>query len=189
MNPYSLECQGTVSDTCAETTDSGQLSLPLVSIVRPVAARPHVRLMTSSSTRQLDRVARIGCGEIQLELKFAISDSIVANQVILRVFISDNIVQFAKYVPKEKYWFLDKEITSWVCRVRPLRKLSLKLYGEGAVRVGDVIQMTEEEIQRKTSCSEKSLGLLKESLKPAGFSLGMKAPGWVKTLDRPESCR
>lgn len=77
--------------------------------------------------------------------------------------------------------YLNRHFVSWVAKLPKLRKLSQELQGDGYPWLGDVIQLTEEQIRSYPSATDANVALLKEDLAGVGLRLGMKTPQW----DRP----
>lgn len=91
-------------------------------------------------------------------------------------FMVEEITNLKNYVPKRKYAYLDRHFRSWIMRVPALHELGYELQKLGAVCLGDVVQMTAEEILAKTSATEKTVEILKDDLASVGLTLGMKIP-------------
>nr|WP_314524572.1 hypothetical protein [uncultured Brevundimonas sp.] len=101
-----------------------------------------------------------------------------------RVFVS-NVVDFSKIVPAEKIALLNRGVMTWAARVGRLRKLSYALDDLNKRQLGDLVQMSEQEIMDATGASPKIINILKSELAAVGLQLDMLAPHWKRTPIRP----
>ena len=93
-------------------------------------------------------------------------------------FLNSPITAISEYVPRSKFKFLDRDLMAFVTRNPRLRKLSFELFELGKGRVGDVIQMTSQEVMDATGATEAAIAELEKWLSPCGLRLGMRVVGW-----------
>lgn len=67
---------------------------------------------------------------------------------------------------------------SLIVRQPRLRRLAETLYQMDKTMIGDVIQMTADELSNDASASAKEIELLNDVLKAADLRLGSKIAGW-----------
>jgi len=72
---------------------------------------------------------------------------------------------------KHSFWSL-------VVREPGLRQLANTLRDIGKPMIGDVVQMTAEDLVRDASASPREIALLCDHLKKADLALGMKIANW-----------
>ena len=96
-------------------------------------------------------------------------------------FIQDDLHNVVKLVPRTKYWALDRHFPSFIRKkgvFNALMPLACELADRGKLRVGDVVQMSENEVFTLLQGDTELMDLLKEQLAEVGLELGMKAPRW-----------
>jgi hypothetical protein len=90
-------------------------------------------------------------------------------------------LQFDRYVRRCKMGYLDRHFPSWVARMPKLHKLSFELAKINKHWLGDIVQMTEQELLAVPGASPQALEILKADLAGVGLQLGMHTWGWHPT--------
>ena len=85
-------------------------------------------------------------------------------------------------VPQELYPLLNHTINSMFGSDPRLRrfidKRTSEIISEGLVRIGDIIQQSEERFFDRIHATPLSRSRLKEALREIGLEFGMQAPAW-----------
>lgn len=88
----------------------------------------------------------------------------------------------SKVVPPELYPLLDHTINSMFGSYRPLQRFIERRTAEsisaGFVRIGDVVQCSEERFFEAVHATPLSRKRLVEALRDLGLEFGMHAPAW-----------
>lgn len=83
-----------------------------------------------------------------------------------------------RFAPRTKHRFLDRHFPSFVAKRNELFDLSVILANMGKTRVGDVVQLTHQEVEELVAGDPNIMESLLDALGEADLSLGMKTPGW-----------
>lgn len=94
----------------------------------------------------------------------------------------ENVIQFGKYISARKIRVLYFSFSSISAKSCTLDEITLRLHQFGKILVGDVVQMTEQEIVNATGADREVMLELIHLLNGFGLELGRKIPGWSTGL-------
>jgi len=83
-------------------------------------------------------------------------------------------------VPEHLYKLLNLTTASLFMRYGYLQPFVIKTYNKGIQHLGDLVQMSEDDVFKAAPTSPKNRALIKKELADDGLAFGMSAPGWQK---------
>ncbi|MFL9841728.1 hypothetical protein ABS767_12200 [Sphingomonas sp. ST-64] len=95
--------------------------------------------------------------------------------------LSDEVAQLKDYLPRSRLALMQHSFWSIIVREPGLRRLANELHEMGKPLVGDVVQMTPEELARDAYASPREIALLQGVLANADLALGTKIANWSAT--------
>ncbi|MBF9036835.1 hypothetical protein HKCCE2091_21585 [Rhodobacterales bacterium HKCCE2091] len=123
-----------------------------------------------------------------LAFMFSCPSSILALAVLRYCVLRENFERhggkttdhaIVRMVPATKKKFLDRHFPSCVGHNDRLFRLSCRLASQGMFRLGDVVQLDEQDVLEMLDGDANSLRVLKDYLRDLDLSLGMAAPRWI----------
>lgn len=92
--------------------------------------------------------------------------------------LNDEVPQLKDYLPRSRLALMRHSFWSLVVREPGLRRLANELREMDKSLVGDVVQMTAEELARDACASPREIARLKDVLADADLALGTKIANW-----------
>ena len=89
----------------------------------------------------------------------------------------DNIIELSTVVPKRYHFILDYSVRDYFRKDGHLNKTTRELHAQGVDRIGQLVQMLEEEV-KALGVTEKQLVRIRAQLNDFALTFGMRAPGW-----------
>lgn len=105
--------------------------------------------------------------QYSLPLKFSINNS-----------LSEKVTQLNNYLPRARLELMKHSFWSLVVREPGLRRLANNLREIGKPLIGDVVQMTRDDLINDAFASQREISLLVDRLLEAELTLGTKIANW-----------